>query len=79
MKELYLNGNRTIQMPNVENTLAIYFRHLMILDVSQNRIQRVEAIALNRACPCLEKFYLTDNNVTDMAEIMPLGKMRHLN
>lgn len=66
-------------MPNIDNTLALYFRHILILDVSNNSIKRIEAVSLCRACPYLERFYLTDNMVSDMAEIMPLGKMKHLN
>jgi Leucine-rich repeat (LRR) protein len=65
-------------MPNISQTLAHYFRHILLLDVSHNFITRLEALGLVRACPFLERFNFSHNLVADIAEIMPLGKLRHL-
>ena len=65
-------------MPNVDITLAVYFRHLKSLDVSFNNIRSIEANGLSKACPQLESFYFTNNLVEDIREILPLGKLKFL-
>jgi Leucine-rich repeat (LRR) protein len=65
-------------MPNVDITLAIYFRHLKSLDVSFNKIRSIEANGLSKACPLLECFYFTHNLVDDVRDILPLGKLKFL-
>jgi len=78
MRELVLSGNRAPQMPNVENTLRVYFSRLVSLDVSANCIRSIEAVGLCRACPLLEKLNFSDNLVEDMEEVMPLGRLKVL-
>ena len=78
MQTLVLSGNKAVQMPNIENTLTFFFSKLLVLDVSDNQIQSIEAVGLCRACPCLEKFNFCDNQVADLDEVLPLGKMRNL-
>ena len=78
MRELVLSGNRAPQMPNIENTLRVYFSGLVSLDVSDNSIRSIEAVGLCRACPLLERLDFSDNLVDDMEEVMPLGRLRSL-
>jgi Leucine-rich repeat (LRR) protein len=75
---LDLTNNKAMQMPNVDITLAIYFRKLKVLDVSFNRIRSIEANGLSKACPYLERFNFSHNFVDDLREILPLGKLKHL-
>lgn len=65
-------------MPNVDITLAFFFRQLRFLDVSFNKIRGLEGNGLSKACPLLERFYFTHNLVDDLREILALGKLKNL-
>ena len=78
IKVLDLSRNRSVQMPNVDITLALFFKHITTLDVSHNFIESLEAQHLAKACPVLEVFIFNDNKVSNIREILPLGRLKHL-
>jgi hypothetical protein len=65
-------------MPNVDITLALFFEHITTLDVSHNCIESLEAQHLSKACPVLEVFIFNNNQVSNIREILPLGRLKHL-
>lgn len=65
-------------MVNVENTMAIYFRQIVTLNISHNLIKNIESKQLVKACPYIEIFNFSYNLVSDLNEIIPLGKMKYL-
>jgi Leucine-rich repeat (LRR) protein len=65
-------------MPNVDITLALFFKHITTLDVSHNCIESLEAQHLSKACPVLEVFIFNNNQVSNIREILPLGRLKHL-
>jgi hypothetical protein len=78
VKNIDLTNNKALQMPNIDFTLACYFPQVLVIDVSFNKIRKIEALGLSKACPLLERFIFTNNLVDDPREILPLGKLRHL-
>ncbi|CDW83718.1 leucine rich repeat partial [Stylonychia lemnae] len=65
-------------MPNVSYTLKTFFSQLKILDLSYNKIKKIQAEQLIDACPNLTHFIIAHNQISTLDEFLPLGSMQFL-
>eukprot|EP00347_Sterkiella_histriomuscorum_P007011 403350584 len=75
---LDLSKNESSRMPNLTQTLAIFFNQLKVLDLSYNCIKRIQGQTLIQACPNLQQFIIANNQISILDEFLPLGKLKNL-